>query len=185
VWNYYLCGLVRAHPEEGHKNDPRDGTPLLQGQAESWGCSAWRREGSCRSSGRIELWATWSCCRCPCSLQESWTRWPLRIFYDSKYSTVLSLFLENGTGFIFPKNCWNSDFSQVCDRKMSSKLSSLKYQSSDENIEQSHASVSAKWTFISFCYPLLQMSFTWYSSQQRNTLTLSITLADYADSSWS
>ena len=25
---------VEAHPEEGHKNDPRDGTPLLQGQTE-------------------------------------------------------------------------------------------------------------------------------------------------------
>ena len=25
---------IGAHPEEGHKNDPRDGTPLLQGQAE-------------------------------------------------------------------------------------------------------------------------------------------------------
>ena len=28
---------VGAHPEEGHKNDPRDGTPLLQGQAERAG----------------------------------------------------------------------------------------------------------------------------------------------------
>ena len=27
-------GAVGAHPEEGNKNDPRDGTPLLQGQAE-------------------------------------------------------------------------------------------------------------------------------------------------------
>jgi len=27
-------GSVGAHPEEGHKNDPRDGTPLLRGQAE-------------------------------------------------------------------------------------------------------------------------------------------------------
>ena len=26
-------GPVRAHPEEGHKNDPRDGTPPLRGQA--------------------------------------------------------------------------------------------------------------------------------------------------------
>ena len=25
------------HPEEGHKNDPRDGTPLLQGQADRAG----------------------------------------------------------------------------------------------------------------------------------------------------
>ena len=32
---------------EGHKNDPRGGTPLLQGQAEgALGSLAWRREGS-------------------------------------------------------------------------------------------------------------------------------------------
>ena len=30
-------GPVRACPEEGHKNDPRDGTPPLQGQAERTG----------------------------------------------------------------------------------------------------------------------------------------------------
>jgi len=28
------CGSVGVHPEEGHKNDPRNGTPLLRGQAE-------------------------------------------------------------------------------------------------------------------------------------------------------
>ena len=38
------CGLVSTCPEKGHKNDPRDGTPLLCW--ESWGCAAWRREGS-------------------------------------------------------------------------------------------------------------------------------------------
>ena len=27
-------GPVGVHPEKGRKNDPRDGTPLLQGQAE-------------------------------------------------------------------------------------------------------------------------------------------------------
>jgi len=40
------CGLIGVHPKEGHKKDPRDGTPLLQRQAESWGCAAWRGEGS-------------------------------------------------------------------------------------------------------------------------------------------
>ena len=30
-------GPVGVHPEEGHKSDPRDGTPLLQGQAERAG----------------------------------------------------------------------------------------------------------------------------------------------------
>ena len=43
-------GSGRACPEEGHKNDPRDGTPPLRGQAESWGCSAWRE----KVLGRLE-----------------------------------------------------------------------------------------------------------------------------------
>ena len=29
------CGPIGAHPEDGHKNDPKDGTPPLRGQAES------------------------------------------------------------------------------------------------------------------------------------------------------
>jgi len=41
-------GSVGAHPEEGHKNDPRDGTPRLRGQAESWSCAA----GEERALGR-------------------------------------------------------------------------------------------------------------------------------------
>ena len=31
------CGPAGARPEEGHRNDPRDGTPLLRGQAERAG----------------------------------------------------------------------------------------------------------------------------------------------------
>ena len=31
------CGPVRAHPEEGHKNSPRDGITSLRGQAERAG----------------------------------------------------------------------------------------------------------------------------------------------------
>mgnify|MGYP001855578976 CR=1 FL=1 len=31
------CGLLGVHPEKGHKNDPQNGTPLLQGQAERAG----------------------------------------------------------------------------------------------------------------------------------------------------
>ena len=31
------CGPVGAHPEKGHKNYLRDGTPLLQGQTERAG----------------------------------------------------------------------------------------------------------------------------------------------------
>ena len=33
-----------AHPEEGHKNDPRDGTPLIQGQDEGAGAVQPREE---------------------------------------------------------------------------------------------------------------------------------------------
>jgi len=36
---------VGVGPEEGHKDNARAGAPLLSGKAESWGCSAWRREG--------------------------------------------------------------------------------------------------------------------------------------------
>ena len=38
-------GTVGAGSEEGYKDDPRAGAPLLQGKTKSWGCSAWRREG--------------------------------------------------------------------------------------------------------------------------------------------
>ena len=37
------------------------------------------------------LWAAWSSCRCPCSLQESWTRWPLRVPSNSNDSVILWL----------------------------------------------------------------------------------------------
>ena len=32
-----IHGSVGSLPEEGHKNDPSDGTPLLQGQAKTAG----------------------------------------------------------------------------------------------------------------------------------------------------
>ena len=31
------CGSVEVCPEKGHKNDPRNGTPLLRGEAERAG----------------------------------------------------------------------------------------------------------------------------------------------------
>ena len=40
---------VRVHPEEGHKNDPRDGTPLQRRQAERAGAV---QVGEERPSGR-------------------------------------------------------------------------------------------------------------------------------------
>ena len=39
-------GPVGAHPEEGHKHDPRDGTPLLRGQAVRAGAVQPGGEGS-------------------------------------------------------------------------------------------------------------------------------------------
>ena len=35
------------------------------------------------------LWAPWCSCRCPCSLQGSWTGWPLRVPSDSNHSMLL------------------------------------------------------------------------------------------------
>jgi len=41
-------GTPGVPPEEGHINDPRIlfSKPLRTGLENSWGCSAWRREGS-------------------------------------------------------------------------------------------------------------------------------------------
>jgi len=44
-------GAVRAHPEEGHRNDPRDGTPLLCGQPERAGAV---QPGEEKAAGRPE-----------------------------------------------------------------------------------------------------------------------------------
>ena len=45
------CGPIRAHPEEGHRNGPRDGTSLLQGQAER---AAAVQPGEEKAAGRPE-----------------------------------------------------------------------------------------------------------------------------------
>ena len=42
--------------------------------------------------GLMGLWATWSSCGCPCSLQGSWTRWPLRAPSNSMDSLILWLY---------------------------------------------------------------------------------------------
>ena len=44
-------GLVGVHKEEGHKNDPRDGTPTLQGQTERAGTV---QPGEEMALGRLE-----------------------------------------------------------------------------------------------------------------------------------
>jgi len=37
----------------------------------------------------IKPWATWYSCACPCLLQGSWTRWPLKVPSNSKGSMIL------------------------------------------------------------------------------------------------
>jgi len=43
-------------------------------------------------SGWTRLWATWSSWRCPCSLQDGRTRWPLKVPSNPKYSVILWLY---------------------------------------------------------------------------------------------
>ena len=57
-------------------------------------------------SGRTGLWATWCSCRCPCSLQESWTRWPLKApsnWYDS-----MVLWFAKHNGIIVRYQWWDT-----------------------------------------------------------------------------
>ena len=39
--------------------------------------------------GWLGLWAPLCSCRCPCSLQRSWTGWPLRVPFNAGHSAVL------------------------------------------------------------------------------------------------
>jgi len=57
------------------------------------------RSHPCRhlKSGWMGLWAPWCGCRCPCSLQGSWTRWPLRAPSNSNNSMILWFSLLNLT----------------------------------------------------------------------------------------
>ena len=56
-----------------------------------WMACLWRHS----RSGWMGLWAILSSCRCPCSLQGSWIRWPLRIPSNSNDSMILWISLEN------------------------------------------------------------------------------------------
>jgi len=40
-------------------------------------------------SGWTGFWATWSGCRCLCSLQGGWARWPLKVPSNPKHSMIL------------------------------------------------------------------------------------------------
>jgi len=53
-------------------------------QERCWVPHPWRHS----RPGWTELWATWSSCRCPCSLQGSWTRWPLKVPSNSNDSMI-------------------------------------------------------------------------------------------------
>jgi len=52
-----------------------------------WMSHPWRHS----RSGWTRHWATSSSCRCPCSLQGSWTRWPLRVLSNSNDPMILWL----------------------------------------------------------------------------------------------
>jgi len=58
--------------------------------AEMWGMTCpWRLS----RQGWIRSLATWSSFGYPCSLQESWTRWPLKVPSNSKNSAILHFYL--------------------------------------------------------------------------------------------
>jgi len=49
-------------------------------------------------------------CRCPCSLQGNWTRWPLRVPFNSKYSMIVSLSPRHGADhrdLELRSHCWH------------------------------------------------------------------------------
>ena len=57
-------------------------------------------------SGWMGLRATWSRCRCPCSLQGRWTRWPLR---DSSNSNEYMILFYEPPEEDKPQSCWAMD----------------------------------------------------------------------------
>jgi len=70
--------------EAGHKPCTGTGCPEVW-----WMPCPWRHS----RSGWMGLWANWSSCRCPCSLQESWG--PIRSLLTQ---TMLWWFYEHGSG---------------------------------------------------------------------------------------
>jgi len=50
-----------------------------------WMPDPWRHS----RAGWRELWATWTSCRCPYTLQGSWTRWTLRVPSNSNNTVIL------------------------------------------------------------------------------------------------
>ena len=58
------CGPAGVHPEEGHKNDPRDGTPLLRGQAERAGAVQPGEQKELNAAGRHKSMKKGICILC-------------------------------------------------------------------------------------------------------------------------
>ena len=73
-----------------------------------------QRGGECPILGDVQgvrldgALSTWWRCRCPCSLQDSWTRWPLRIPSNSNDSVLLKGGWKN-----YRWRLWKSE--DVCD----------------------------------------------------------------------
>lgn len=53
------------------------------------------------------LWSSW---RCPCSLWGGWTRWPLKVFSNPKYSMMLWSFY-NGVTLVISLKKWSHDIT--------------------------------------------------------------------------
>jgi len=73
---------------------------LKRGWGTGTGCSEkWWVPCSWRYSrpGWTGLWATWSSCRCLCSVQEDWSRWPLRVSSHSNESNDSMKFWPSAT----------------------------------------------------------------------------------------
>ena len=63
---------------------------------------------------QAELWATWSSCRCPCSLQGSWTRWPLKGLSNSSSSMILQTSSARG---VVQRRTWSRTSAFLLPRK--------------------------------------------------------------------
>ena len=58
---------------------------LMTGCPERWWLPhPWRHSGS----GWMGIWSPWCTCRCPWSLQGSWTSWPWKVTSNSKDSVI-------------------------------------------------------------------------------------------------
>jgi len=75
-----------------NKQTTTKATPKLFIQCTGTGCPErcwmphpWRHS----HSGWMGPWPTWCSCRCACSVQGSWTRWPVRVYCNSNDYMIL------------------------------------------------------------------------------------------------